>query len=129
MMTALVLSLSIPTILGTPDSPVTTYVLGLGPTVLSYVMSFLILAVFWGRHHNVFLSIARVDNTLIWLNMLSPLRRVRPLLKRANRPVLEYRDINHGLRLGPDRHGAVHGGGLALRSERAGSCPSALTRR
>lgn len=70
VMTVLVLSLSIPTILGSSDSAVTSYVLGLGPTVLSYVMSFLILAVFWGRHHNVFHFVSRVDNTLIWLNML-----------------------------------------------------------
>lgn len=70
VMTVLVLSLSIPTIVGSSDSAVTTYLLGLGPTILSYVMSFLILAVFWVRHHNIFHFISRIDNPLIWLNML-----------------------------------------------------------
>lgn len=70
VMTVLVLSLSIPTLLGASNSAVTSYVLGLGPTILSYVMSFLILAVFWVRHHNIFAFISRIDGTLIWLNML-----------------------------------------------------------
>jgi uncharacterized membrane protein len=70
VMTVLVLSLSIPTIFNANNPEVTSYVLGLGPTVLSYVMSFLILAVFWVRHHNIFHFISRVDNSLIWLNML-----------------------------------------------------------
>lgn len=70
VMTVLVLSLSIPTIIDANNSALTTYVLGLGPTILSYVMSFLILAVFWVRHHNIFHFVARVDNTLIWMNML-----------------------------------------------------------
>ena len=70
VMTVLVLSLSIPTIVNATGSAVTSYVLGLGPTILSYVMSFLILAVFWVRHHYIFHFISRVDNALIWLNML-----------------------------------------------------------
>lgn len=70
VMTVLVLSLSIPTIVSASGSAITSYVLGLGPTVLSYVMSFLILAVFWVRHHNIFHFVSRVDGTLIWLNML-----------------------------------------------------------
>lgn len=70
VMTVLVLSLSIPTIIGSTGSAITSYVLGLGPTILSYVMSFLILAVFWVRHHNMFHFVSRIDNGLIWLNML-----------------------------------------------------------
>jgi uncharacterized membrane protein len=70
VMTVLVLSLSIPAIVSGTNSAIASYVLGLGPTILSYVMSFLILAVFWVRHHNIFHFVGRVDNTLIWLNML-----------------------------------------------------------
>ena len=69
VMTVLVLSLSIPTIVNPSTSAVTSYVLGLGPTVLIYVMSFLILAVFWVRHHNMFHFVSKVDNALIWTNM------------------------------------------------------------
>ena len=70
VMTVLILSLSIPTIVNSTESAITSYIYGLGPTVLSYVMSFLILAIFWVRHHNIFHFISRIDNTLIWLNML-----------------------------------------------------------
>lgn len=67
-MTVLVLSLSIPSIIAT-NIQAETYVHGLGPVVLSYVMSFLILAVFWVRHHNMFHYIRNVDTSFIWLNI------------------------------------------------------------
>jgi uncharacterized membrane protein len=70
VMTVLVLSLSIPTIINANNSVVTSYVLGLGPIIISYVLSFLILGVFWYRHHIMFHFIERIDNTLLWLNML-----------------------------------------------------------
>jgi uncharacterized membrane protein len=70
VMTVLVLSLSIPTLVAETNAALTSYIVNLGPIVLSYMMSFLILGVFWVRHHNIFHFVARVDNTLIWLNML-----------------------------------------------------------
>jgi uncharacterized membrane protein len=33
------------------------------------VLSFLILAVFWVRHHNLFHFVSHVDNTFVWLNI------------------------------------------------------------
>ncbi|MDG6925001.1 MAG: DUF1211 domain-containing protein [Nitrososphaerota archaeon] len=69
VMTVLVLSLSIPTILGGTNPAITSYVLGLGSTAISYVLSFLTLGVFWVRHHNIFHFISRVNNTFLWLNM------------------------------------------------------------
>jgi uncharacterized membrane protein len=68
VMTVLVLSLSIPSIISA-SGQLESYVLGLGPVVLSYVMSFLILAVFWVRHHNLFHYIKYVDTAFIWLNI------------------------------------------------------------
>lgn len=68
VMTVLVLSLSIPTITRTEEA-VESYVLSLGPIVLSYVLSFLILGVFWVMHHNMFHFISRIDNRFIWLNI------------------------------------------------------------
>lgn len=70
IMTVLVLSLSIPTITRATDQEITSYVLGLGPIVLGYVLSFLILAVFWVRHHNMFYFVSRVDSTFLWLNIV-----------------------------------------------------------
>jgi uncharacterized membrane protein len=69
VMTVLVLSLSIPTITGI-NFAVESYVSNLGAVVLSYVMSFLLLAVFWVRHHNFFHYIEKVDTAFIWLNIL-----------------------------------------------------------
>ncbi len=68
VMTVLVLSLSIPSI--TTNLVVITYVSNLRFVVLSYVMSFLILAVFWVRHHNMFNFIKHVDTPFIWLNII-----------------------------------------------------------
>jgi uncharacterized membrane protein len=75
VMTVLVLSLSIPTITATGNGVILSrielekYVFGLGPIVLSYVLSFLILAVFWVRHHNMFHFLTKVNNAFIWLNI------------------------------------------------------------
>jgi uncharacterized membrane protein len=73
VMTVLVLSLSIPTITSASSSTpfdIYTYVFNLGPLVLSYVLSFLTLSVFWVRHHNFFHFITRVDSAFIWLNIV-----------------------------------------------------------
>jgi uncharacterized membrane protein len=67
VMTVLVLSLSIPSILS--PGALGPYINGLGPIVLSYILSFLILGVFWVRHHALFHFLTRVDSTFIWLNI------------------------------------------------------------
>lgn len=67
VMTVLVLSLSIPAIVTT--SSLQLYLVDLRTTVLSYVLSFLILAVFWVRHHIMFHFVERVDNRFLWLNI------------------------------------------------------------
>jgi uncharacterized membrane protein len=69
VMTVLVLSLSIPSITGT-NIVLGTYLETLKYLVLSYLLSFLILAVFWVRHHNLFHFIKSVDSPFIWLNIL-----------------------------------------------------------
>jgi uncharacterized membrane protein len=42
----------------------------LGPKFLSYVISFLVIAVYWQAHHRVFRPIRSYDTTLLWLNFL-----------------------------------------------------------
>ncbi|MBE2269500.1 MAG: DUF1211 domain-containing protein [Anaerolinea sp.] len=44
--------------------------LTLTPNLISYVISFVILGVFWVGHHNQFFYIRRSDRTLLWINML-----------------------------------------------------------
>jgi uncharacterized membrane protein len=68
VMTVLVLSLSIPVI--TQVSQISTYISSLAPIIYGYVLSFLILAVFWIRHHNIFHFISRVDGAFLWLNLV-----------------------------------------------------------
>ncbi len=45
-------------------------ILDLGPKFLSYVISFLVLAVYWQVHHRVFRTIRTYDKTLLWLNFV-----------------------------------------------------------
>lgn len=42
----------------------------LGPKFLSYVISFLVLTIYWQAHHRVFRPIRIYDKTLLWLNFL-----------------------------------------------------------
>jgi uncharacterized membrane protein len=44
--------------------------LALEPKVLSYVISFLVVAVYWMAHHRVFKPIRGYDGTLLWLNFV-----------------------------------------------------------
>jgi len=70
-MTVLVLSLSVPVIAnGATNGEVATDIETLGPNILAYVLGFLLLAVLWISHHNVFHYMTRVDRPLLWLNTL-----------------------------------------------------------
>jgi uncharacterized membrane protein len=44
--------------------------LALGPKFLSYLLSFLFIAVFWVNHHRFFRLIRHVDAGLLWLNIV-----------------------------------------------------------
>ncbi len=52
------------------NSGLTHALLNLWPKYLGYLVSFLVIGVFWNGHHRKFLLIKRVDNTLISLNFL-----------------------------------------------------------
>jgi uncharacterized membrane protein len=43
---------------------------GLGPYLLSYVLSFAMIGVYWVGHHNIFHHIRRSNRVLLWLNLL-----------------------------------------------------------
>ena len=75
VMTVLVLSLSVPVIASSITgsqllSEVVVDIEALWPNILGYVLSFLLLAVLWISHHNVFHYVTRVDRPLLWLNTL-----------------------------------------------------------
>jgi uncharacterized membrane protein len=69
--TILVLDIRVPDIPeGTVATELPAQILGLGPKYLSYVISFLVLAVYWQAHHRVFKPITGYDRTLVWLNFV-----------------------------------------------------------
>lgn len=71
VMTVLVLSLSVPVITnGATNAQVASDLETLGPNILAYVLGFLLLAVLWISHHNIFHYMIRVDRPLLWLNTL-----------------------------------------------------------
>jgi TMEM175 potassium channel family protein len=70
VMTVLVLSLSVPVITNATGAEVATSIEALGPNILAYVLGFLLLAVLWISHHNIFHYMTRVDRPLLWLNTL-----------------------------------------------------------
>ena len=71
VMTVLVLSLSVPVIASSATNADVTYDLGmLVPNILAYILGFLLLAVLWISHHNIFHYMTRVDRPLLWLNTL-----------------------------------------------------------
>ena len=66
--TILILDIGVPD--GLSPSEVPAQVLDLWPKYLSYVISFLVLAIYWQAHHRVFRPIRGYDGTLLWLNFL-----------------------------------------------------------
>jgi uncharacterized membrane protein len=64
----LVLDIRVPDGLSSTELP--DQVLNLGPKYLSFLISFLVLAIYWQAHHRVFRPITGYDRRLVWLNFL-----------------------------------------------------------
>jgi len=43
--------------------------LALWPVFMSYVLSFIYVAIYWNNHHHFFHLVEKVDGTLLWANM------------------------------------------------------------
>src|SRR5207248_2900315 len=43
--------------------------LGVTPSFLSYVLSFIYLAIYWNNHHHLLHTVDKVDGTILWANM------------------------------------------------------------
>jgi TMEM175 potassium channel family protein len=70
-MTLLVLGLAVPHI----NEPLSNTVVqnsfySLLPNIFSFVLSFILLALFWNRHHRIFSKIKMINSTLIWINVI-----------------------------------------------------------
>jgi len=71
VMTVLVLSLSVP-VISTVNLPseLAVDLESLLPNIVSYVISFIVIGVYWVGHHAVFHFVKRTNRPLIWLNIL-----------------------------------------------------------
>ena len=71
VITLLILTIQVPEIpAASVAQELPSRLLALEPKVLSYVISFLVVAVYWMAHHRVFRPIRGYDRTLLWLNFL-----------------------------------------------------------
>jgi uncharacterized membrane protein len=41
---------------------------GLAPSLVSYILSFVYLAIYWNNHHHLLHTVARVDGLILWAN-------------------------------------------------------------
>jgi uncharacterized membrane protein len=71
VITLLVLDIRVPNIPeGLESQELPSRILALSPKFLSYVISFLVIGIYWQAHHRVFRPIRSYDRTLLWLNFL-----------------------------------------------------------
>ena len=45
--------------------------MGVAPSFLTYVMSFVYLAIYWNNHHHLLHTVGRVDGLILWANVRS----------------------------------------------------------
>jgi uncharacterized membrane protein len=70
-MTLLVLELAVPQIGGSlSDMAIQQALYGVLPKFLAFLLSFILLAVFWTINHRHFYQIKRVDSILLWINVI-----------------------------------------------------------
>jgi uncharacterized membrane protein len=69
-MTLLVLELVVPQIKEPSNVELTQALLSMWPKFLAYLLSFLVVGIFWLVHHAIFDAIKYYDSTLAWINIL-----------------------------------------------------------
>jgi uncharacterized membrane protein len=69
VMTLLVFGITVPASERVADIGLGAALLELAPNFVSYVISFVILGVYWVGHHNQFFWIKRSNRTLLWINI------------------------------------------------------------
>lgn len=69
-MTIMVLELAVPVITHDSDREILLQLTSMWPKFISYILSFLVLGVYWIIHHKIFDIIKYYTSTLAWLNIL-----------------------------------------------------------
>jgi uncharacterized membrane protein len=54
-----------------PHNPTWQSYLDAYPVFVSYALSFVFVGLYWSTHHHLFQTVTRVDNKVLWLNMLT----------------------------------------------------------
>ena len=67
VITLLVLNIHIPK---SGDLPVADLLKNAAPAIMAYVLSFIIIGIYWIAHHSSFQIIKKVDGAFLWLNIL-----------------------------------------------------------
>jgi uncharacterized membrane protein len=52
-----------------PHDPTPASLAKMWPTLFAYVLSFIIIAIYWVNHHHLIHLIARVDSVILWANI------------------------------------------------------------
>ena len=52
-----------------PQEPTLAGLVSVWPVFVSYILSFLYIAIYWNNHHHFFHLVRRVDGALLWANM------------------------------------------------------------
>ncbi len=52
-----------------PEEPTLAALMHVGPTFLSYVLSFVYVAIYWNNHHHMMHTVERVNGAVLWANM------------------------------------------------------------
>lgn len=55
----------------TPEDPTIESYLEMWPLFLSYAVSFFFVGLNWASHHHLFQTVTKVDNNVLWINMLN----------------------------------------------------------
>ena len=55
----------------TPHNPTLTTYLAMWPVLSSYALSFLFVGLNWASHHHLFHTVSKVNNKVLWINMLN----------------------------------------------------------
>jgi uncharacterized membrane protein len=54
-----------------PHNPTWQSYLDAYPVFISYALSFVFVGLYWSTHHHIFQAVTKVDNKVLWLNMLT----------------------------------------------------------
>src|SRR6195256_2456051 len=52
-----------------PHDPTPASLAGMWPTFFAYILSFIIIAIYWVNHHHLIHLVTRVDAVILWANM------------------------------------------------------------